>query len=152
LSLTLSMYFGTLTARGIVLLLNYKITPVVLTTLHLRRLQIRSSIPGRPLSQPKPRIGALPRNPSPERSACEQSRAEPAISSLDWTFTPIPRSHQGFAHHYGFGPPRRFPNASPCPGIDRLVSGIQVLTDGERTMSLVNCGQSVSLRLRRCTP
>lgn len=150
--MTLSVHFGTLTTRGIVLLMNYKITPVVLTTQPLRRGQIRSSLPSRPLSQPKPRNGALPRPPSPLRSACEQFRTEPAISSLDWTFTPIPRSHQGFAHHYGFGPPRQFPGASPCPGIDRLVSGIQVLTHRECTMSLVNCGQSVSLRLRGWTP
>src|ERR1041385_6028520 len=128
--------------------MTYKITPVCLTTRLLRRTQIRSSIPSRSLSGPKPRIGALPRDPSRPRSTCEYFRPEPAISSLDWTFTPLPRSHQRFAHHYGFGPPRQFPGASPCPGIDRLVSGIQMLTDGECTMCLVNCAQSVSLRLR----
>src|ERR1051325_3585703 len=116
--------------------MTYKITPVSLTSRLLRRPQIRSSIPSRSLSGPKPRIGALPRDPSRARSTCVWFGKEPAISSLDLTFTPIPRSHQRFAHHYGFGPPRQFPGASPCPGIDRLGSGIQMLTDGEGTMRL----------------
>lgn len=116
--------------------MSYKITPVTLTTHLLRRPQIRSSIPGRGLSSPKPRIGALPRDLSPVRSAYEQFRVEPAISSLDWTFTPIPKSHQRFAHQYDYGPPPQFPVASSCSGIVRLASGIQRLTDGEHTIPL----------------
>ena len=85
-------------------------------------------------------IGALPHGRPPQRSACEQSRQEPAISSLDWTFTPIPRSTEGFAHHKPVGPPPHFRRASTCPGIDRLASGLPRVTPGERTAPLVSCG------------
>jgi hypothetical protein len=93
----------------------------------------------RPLN---PQSVALPHEPPRPRSACEQFRREPAISGLDWTFTPIPRSHKRFAHQHCFGPPPLFRRASTCPGIDRPASGIVDLTEGERTLSLAR-------RLRR---
>ena len=105
----------------------------------------------RGLSPPKHLISALPHAQSLPRSACEQFREEPAIDNLDWPFTPIPRSSERFEHQYRCGPPPSFQRASPCPGIDRLSSGIQLLTPGERTSPLTirnGCGLSVSLRLR----
>ena len=119
--------------------MDLKITPENLTALDLRRSHVRSFTTRRPVSRPKRVISALPHELSPQRSACEQSRKEPAISNLDWTFTPIPRSTQGFAHHKGVGPPPHFRRASSCPGIDRLASGLPPVTPGEHTAHLVNC-------------
>jgi hypothetical protein len=119
--------------------LDPKITPEALTAPLLRWSQVRSSTTRRPVSRPKRVIGALPHDRSLRRSACEQSRKEPAIPSLDWTITPIPRSTEGFAHHKRVGPPPHFRRASSCPGIDRLASGLPPVTPGERTSCLVNC-------------
>ncbi len=94
---------------------------------------------------------ALPHNLSPLRSCCDKFRGEPAISSLDWPFTPIRRSSERFAHHYRFGPPPPFRGASTCPRIDQLASGIPPMTPGERTSHLTSCDVArllVSLRLR----
>jgi hypothetical protein len=110
--------------------------PDALTAQLLRRTHIRSLTACRKLSLPKHAISALPHAPSQLRSACEQFREEPAITGLDWSFAPIPRSSKRFAHQYWFGPPPFFRRASPCPGIDRPASGIQLLTPGERTLSL----------------
>jgi hypothetical protein len=136
---TLSPYFGTLTSRWVVPLSDPRLTPEALTALDLRCLQVRSSTIRREVSLPNQMIGALPHERPPQRSACEQSRQEPAISSLDWTFTPIPRSTEGFAHHKPVGPPPHFRRASSCPGIDRLASGLPQVTPGEHTALLVNC-------------
>ena len=110
--------------------------PDALTAQLLRRTHIRSLTACRKLSLPKHAISALPHAPSQLRSACEQFREEPAITGLDWSFAPIPRSSKRFAHQYWFGPPPFFRKASPCPGIDRPASGIQPLTPGERTLPL----------------
>src|SRR5581483_7219550 len=148
--LALSQHFGTLTARWVISLSDPKITPEALTALHLRRMHVRSSRTHRAVSRPKWVIGALPHMLSPERSACEQSRAEPAIPSLDWTFTPLPSSTQRFAHQQGVGPPPHFRRASSWPGKDRLASGFPPVTPGEHTRLLVDTASILlSLRLRR---
>ena|ERR1051326_409003 len=134
--LTLSRNLGTLTTRWVIPLSDPKITPEALTALDLRCVHVRSSATHRPVSRPKWVIGALPHTRAPQRSACEQSRREPAIPSLDWTFTPIPSSTQGFAHHKGVGPPPHFRRASSWPGIDRLASGLPPVTPGEHTPRL----------------
>jgi hypothetical protein len=120
--------------------LDYKITPVALTAPDLRWRHVRSSTTHRAVSHPKCVIGALPHRRPPRRSACEQSREEPAIPSLDWTFTPIRRSTERFAHHNPVGPPPHFRRASSCLRIDRLASGRPPVTPGECTVPLVNCG------------
>jgi hypothetical protein len=151
--LTLSRHLGPLTPRWVIPLVDYEITPVALTAPDLRWWHVWSLTTHRAVSRPKWVISALPHHRSPRRSACEQSREEPAIPRLDWTFTPIPRSTQGFAHHQGVGPPPHFRRASSCPGIDRLASGLAPVTPGERTSPLVDtAGLSLSLRLRRFTP
>ena len=105
---------------------------------YLRRPHIRSSLGGRGISSPKHPYGALQHGLSPLRLSCEIFREEPAISRLDWPFTPIPRSSERFAHQHRFGPPPEFPQASSCPGIDRRASGIPSTTPGEHTPPLAN--------------
>lgn len=46
------------------------------------------------------------------------------------------RSSEGFVAHQPCGPPPPFREASPCPCIDRPVSGIQPMTPGEHTLFL----------------
>src|SRR3989304_3039974 len=70
---------------------------------------------------PKPSLYPAVR-PLP-RLSCDSFRGEPAIPGLDWPFTPMPRSIEGFAHQHRFGPPPSFRRASTCPGIDRRDSG-----------------------------
>ena len=66
--------------------------------------------------------------------------AEPAIATLDWTFTPIPNSSERFADQQRFDPPPSFHRASIWSGIDRVASGPPPLTPSEHTSSLtVNC-------------
>lgn len=86
---------------------------------------------------------ALPHNLPRLRSCCDKFREEPAISSLDWPFTPIRRSSERFAHQHLFGPPPPFRRASSCPRIDQLASGIPPVTPGEHTSHLTR-------RLRAC--
>jgi len=57
-------------------------------------------------------------------------RREPAITGLDWSFAPIPRSEKRIARQNSCRPPPEFPPASPCPGIDRPASGLTLVTSG----------------------
>lgn len=57
-------------------------------------------------------------------------RREPAITGLDWSFAPIPRSEKRIARQNSCRPPPEFPPASPCPGIDRPASGLTPVTSG----------------------
>ena len=61
---------------------------------YLQRSHIRSSLGYRGFSSPKYPYGALQHELSPLRLSCEIFREEPAISRLDWPFTPIPRSSE----------------------------------------------------------
>lgn len=97
---------------------------------HLRGRRVRSSTGGRSLSAPAPPIGALPRRHPPGRPGWDPLRGEPAITGLGWSFAPSPRSWERFAHQNPFGPPRGFRPASPCPGLDRPVSGLAAVTTG----------------------
>ena len=96
----------------------------------LRRRQVRSLTGGRSLSAPAPPISALPHRQPPGRPGWDPLRGEPAITGLDWSFAPSPRSWERFAHQNPFGPPRGFRPASPCPGLDRPVSGLTAVTAG----------------------
>ncbi len=90
----------------------------------------------RGLSAPpaSPPISALPpRGLPPGRPGWDPLRGEPAITGLGWSFAPPspPRSWERIAHQNPFGPPRGFrPPASPCPGLDRPVSGLPPVTTG----------------------
>lgn len=66
---------------------------------------------------------ALPHGLPRRRRSCEILSREPAISDLDWLFTPRPESEERIARHDPFGPPPEFPPASTCSGLDRPVSG-----------------------------
>jgi hypothetical protein len=54
----------------------------------------------RTLSGPDSPISALLRRLSLARSCCDMFREEPAISDLDWTFTPRRRSRERFAYQH----------------------------------------------------
>src|SRR5690625_2829312 len=62
------------------------------------------------------------------RLALKRFRGEPAISGLDWLFTPIHSSSQAFSTATWFGPPPRVNEASPWPWIARPVSGLPIAT------------------------
>lgn len=105
-------------------------------SLLLRRSHIWSSVEDREISPPKSSFGALQHELPQQRLSCEIFREEPAISRLDWPFTPIPRSSERFAHQHRFRPPPEFPQASSYPGIDRRASGFPPTTPGEHTPPL----------------
>lgn len=136
LRVTLSRHFGSLTQGWVGSLSDARLTPGALTTPSLRRWHVRSLTTHRELSLPKRVIRALPYQLPRWRPAFEQSRKEPAISGLDWTFTPIRRSSEGFVHHQPFGPPPHFREASTYPRIDRPASGDAPRTPGEHTSPL----------------
>ena len=50
-------------------------------------------------------------------------RGEPAITGLDGSFAPRPRSSERVARQHRCGPPPGVCRASPCRGLDRPVSG-----------------------------
>jgi hypothetical protein len=75
-------------------------------------------------------VSALPHQQSRIRLGCDLLRGEPAITQLDWSFAPSPRSCKRIAYQNCFRPPPRFPVASPCPGLDRWVSGVIWVTTG----------------------
>ena len=105
-------------------------------TTHSRGLQrrwLRSLTECRGISPPKHPISALLHRLSRSGLNYGSFREEPAISSLDWPFTPIPRSEERFARQYPFRPPSLWREISPCPGIDRLVSGLKAVTPGAFT-------------------
>ena len=97
---------------------------------HLRRRQIRGLKGKRGLSAPYFPISALPHRPPPGGLGCDPLRGEPAITGLDWSFAPRPRSWERFARQHPFGPSRGFRPASPYPGLDRSVSGLTAMAPG----------------------
>ena len=66
-------------------------------------------------------------------------RGEPAITGLDWTFTPRRRSRERFEHQHRFRPPCSFRHTSPCPRLDRPVSGRIPLTSRALTRRPTHC-------------
>ncbi len=111
----------------------------------------------RSLSAPASLISTLPRGLPPGRPGWDPLRGEPAITGLDWSFAPSPRSWERIARQNPFGPPRGFRPASPCPGLDRPVSGLPPVTTGPLRPSPSRAsrpatGFSVSLRLRGLNP
>ena len=96
----------------------------------LRRRRIRGLKGRLGLSALGPPISALPHRPPLGGLGCDPLRGEPAITGLDWSFAPRPRSGERFARQNPFGPPRGFRPASPCPGLDRPVSGLAAVAPG----------------------
>ena len=76
------------------------------------------------LSAPCSPISALPLRRPPAGLSCEIFRRELAITELDWSFAPSPRSWERIARQHPFGPPPGFRPASPYPGLDHSVSSI----------------------------
>ena len=64
------------------------------------------------------------------RPACGQLRGEPVIPGLDLAFPPRPKSTLRIARQKVVEPPREFPRASPCSGLDRPASGLVALIVG----------------------
>lgn len=73
---------------------------------------------------------ALPRGQPPAGLCWDTLRREPAITGLDWSFAPRRGSWERIARQNPFGPPPGFPPASPCPRLDRPVSGLTAVTPG----------------------
>lgn len=120
---------------------------------HLRGRRIRSLTGGRGLSAPAPPISALPRRLPPGRPGCDPLRGEPAITGLDWSFAPSPRSWERFAPQHPFGPPRGFsprftlPRAR-SPGFWSHGRDYGPFQTPPLAGENPRCGLSVSLRLR----
>ena len=55
---------------------------------------------------------------------------ELAITRLDWSLAPIPRSEERIARQNPYEPPLGFRLTSLCPGIDRLVSSMYARDSG----------------------
>ncbi len=88
-------------------------------------------IGGRGLSRPlHPQSVLYPAARPPAALPCEALRREPAITGLDWPFTPRRGSGERIARQNPFGPPPGFRPASPCPRLDRPVSGLTAVTPG----------------------
>jgi hypothetical protein len=81
---------------------------------------------------------------------------ELAITRLDWSLAPIPRSEERIARQNPYEPPLGFRLASLCQGIDRLVSSMYSRDFGPfQTLRLAPCGVArvlVSLCLRVLNP
>jgi hypothetical protein len=101
----------------------------------LRRLQIRSLIGKRDLSTPYFPFSALPCRQPRLGLGCDPLRRELAITGLDWSLAPSPRSEERIEHQYPFGPPPGFRLASPYPGLDRPVSSVTAVTPGPFRLS-----------------
>ena len=82
------------------------------------------------LSGPCFPVSALPHQPPRSGLGSGPLRRELAITRLDWSLAPIPRSGERIARQNPFEPPLGFRLASPCPGIDRLVSSFKAVTSG----------------------
>ncbi len=67
---------------------------------------------------------------SPLRLCCNILRRELAITRLDWSFAPFPRSEKRIAYQYSFRLPSGFRLTSPCPGKDHLISSLTLVTPG----------------------
>ena len=128
--LTLSQHFGALTSVWVVPLSVWGLTPPEPVSRGLRRRQIRSLKGKRGLSTPYFPISALPCLPPRSGLGCDPLRRELAITGLDWSFAPSPRSEERIARQYPFGPPPGFRLTSTCPGLDRPVSSVTAVTSG----------------------
>jgi hypothetical protein len=84
----------------------------------------------RDLSTPYPPISALPHRQPPLGLGCDPLRRELAITGLDWSFAPSPRSEKRIARQHSFRLPPGFRLTSPCPGLDRPVSSVTAMTPG----------------------
>ncbi len=84
----------------------------------------------RGLSTPYFSISALPHRLPRSRLGCDPLRRELAITGLDWSFAPSPRSEERIARQHPFGPPPSFRLTSPCPRLDRPVSSFTAVTPG----------------------
>ena len=82
------------------------------------------------LSDPCFPISALPHQQPRSGLGSGPLRRELAITRLDWSLAPIPRSGERIARQNPCEPPLGFRLASPCPGIDRLVSSFKAVTPG----------------------
>ena len=82
------------------------------------------------LSAPYFLISALPRQPSRPGLGCDPFWMELDITRLDWSLAPSPRSGERIARQHPCEPPLGFRLASPCPGLDRLVSSLKSVTPG----------------------
>ena len=89
----------------------------------------------RGLSTPYFLFSALPRRLPRSGLGCDPLRRELAITRLDWSLAPSPRSEERIAHQNPCGPPPGFRLASPCPGLDRLVSSVTAVTPGPFRLS-----------------
>ena len=107
------------------------------------------------LSGPCFPISALPHQLPRSGLGSGPLRKELAITRLDWSLAPSPRSGERIARQNPFEPPLGFRLASPCPGLDRLVSSMYGYDSGPfQTLRLAPCGVArllVSLRLRFLT-
>ena len=122
----------------------------------LRRQWIRSLNGKWTLSGPCFPIGALPHQLPRSGLGSGPLRKELAITRLDWSLAPSPRSGERIARQNPFELPLGFRLASPCPGLDRLVSSMYRYDSRHfHTLRLAPCGVVrvlVSLRLRTCSP
>jgi len=84
----------------------------------------------RDLSIPYFPFSSLPRGLPRSGLGCDPLRRELAITGLDWSLAPSPRSKERIARQNPFEPPPDFRLASPCPGLDRPVSSITAVTTG----------------------
>ena len=91
---------------------------------------MRSLKEKRGLSTPYFPISALPHQLPRLGLGCDPLRRELAITGLDWSFAPSPRSEERIARQHPFGPPPGFRLTSPCPGLDRPVSSVKAVTPG----------------------
>jgi hypothetical protein len=69
-------------------------------------------------------IRALPLHPPRPPLGYDPLRGELAISELDRSFAPSPKSEERIARQHPCGPPPSFSPASPCSGLDRSASSL----------------------------
>ena len=128
--LTFSQHLGTLTTVWVASLSASGAYPPGPVLRGLQRRQIRSLKEERTLSDPYSPISALPRRLPRSELCCDILRRELAITGLDWSFAPSPKSKDRIARQNPIRPPRRFRAASPCQGLDRPVSSLKTMTPG----------------------
>eukprot|EP00829_Urostomides_striatus_P009808 TRINITY_DN2189_c0_g1_i1.p1 TRINITY_DN2189_c0_g1~~TRINITY_DN2189_c0_g1_i1.p1 ORF type:complete len:299 (-),score=-93.95 TRINITY_DN2189_c0_g1_i1:673-1569(-) len=106
------------------------------------------------LSDPCFSISALPHQRPRSGLGSGPLRKELAITRLDWSLAPSPRSGEQIARQNPFEPPLGFRLASSCPGLDRLVSSMYSYDFRHfHTLHLAPCGVAcllVSLCLQVC--
>ncbi len=94
----------------------------------LRCRRIRSLKVAQKFYLPGYTIRALPRQRSRPTLDYGPLLQEPAITDLDWSFAPSPRSWEPVALEHPFAPPWPFRATSSCPGEDQPVSGVTLVT------------------------